>query len=422
MKNSLLKLGVILIVASMMLTACAPAATPAPTAPPAVQPTAAPVQPTAAPVQPTTAPVQPTAVMAAPTTAPTAAMAAPTAAPTADLTALITAAKAEGALNVIALPHDWCNYGAVIDAFKAKYGLTVNEITPDAGSGDEINAIKANQNNKGPQAPDVVDVGFSFGPTGKASNYYMPYKVSTWSTIPDSAKDPDGYWYGDYYGVMAFLVNTDVQPKVPQDWSDLLDPAYKGQVALSGDPRTSSQAILSVYAAALANGGSLDNAQAGLDFFAKVNKAGNLVPLISNNALVSKGETPIRITWDYNGLAAIDSYAGNPKATLVVPKTGRLAGVYVQAISAYAPHPNASKLWMEFLYSDAGQLLWMQGYCHPIRESDLRARNVVPAALSAKLPDVSGAVFPSNDQLATVNTLVAKQWDSVVGANIQKAP
>jgi putative spermidine/putrescine transport system substrate-binding protein len=64
----------------------------------------------------------------------------------------------------------------------------------------------------------------------------------------------------------------------------------------------------------------------------------------------------------------------------------------------------------------------MQGYCHPIREPDLRARNVVPADLSAKLPDVSGAVFPSNDQLTTANTLITKQWDSVVGANIQKAP
>ncbi len=414
------KLFSVITIMTIGLAACAPAATPA-------APTTVPVAPaatnTTAPVAaaPTAVIAAPTAMMAAPTTAPTAAMAAPTAAPTADLTTLIAAAKAEGALNVIALPHDWCNYGAVIDAFKAKYGLTVNEITPDAGSGDEVNAIKANENNKGPQAPDVVDVGYSFGPQGKTAGYYMPYKVSTWSSIPDSAKDADGYWYGDYYGVMAFLVNTDVQPKVPQDWSDLLDPAYKGQVALSGDPRVSNQAIQAVYASSLANGGSLDNPQPGLDFFAKLNKSGNLVPLISNNGLVSKGETPVRLTWDYNGLAAIDSFAGNPKATLVVPKTGRFAGVYVQAISAFAPHPNAAKLWMEFLYSDAGQLLWMAGYCHPIRETDLRARNVVPADLSAKLPDVSGAVFPSNDQLAKANDLITKQWDTTVGANIQKA-
>jgi len=339
--------------------------------------------------------------------------------PMADLQA---AAKKEGTLTTIALPHDWCNYGAVIDGFKAKYGLQVNELNPDAGSGDEVEAIKANKDNKGPQAPDVIDVGYSFGDSSKTDKLIQPYKVATWDSIPADAKDPEGYWYGDYYGVLAFLVNTDVQSKVPQDWNDLLDPAYKGQIALSGDPRTSNQAIQSVYAAALANGGSLDNAQPGLDFFKKLNDAGNLVPTISNNGLVAKGETPVRITWDYNGLAAIDSFAGNPKATVVVPKTGRFAGVYVQAISAFAPHPNAAKLWMEYLYSDEGQLLWMKGYCHPIREADLRAHNMVPADLSAKLPDVSGAVFPTLDQLNKAKDLITKNWDSAVGADIKAAP
>ena len=335
---------------------------------------------------------------------------------------LVTAAKAEGTLTTIALPHDWCNYGKALDTFKTKYGLTINELNPDGGSGDEVEAIKANKDNKGPQAPDVIDVGFSFGPSSKAENLLMAYKVSTWDTIPATVKDADGYWYGDYYGVMAFLVNTDVQSKVPQDWKDLLDPAYKGQVALSGDPRVSNQAIQAVFASGLANGGSLDNAQPGLDFFAKVQQAGNLIPLISNNGLVAKGETPVRITWDYNALAAVDSFAGNPQTKVVIPKTGRFAGVYVQAISAYAPHPNAAKLWMEFLYSDEGQLIWMSGYCHPIREADLRARGVVPADLAAKLPDVSGAVFPTLDQLNTAKTLITTNWDSVVGADIQKAP
>src|SRR5215204_5821820 len=104
------------------------------------------------------------------------------------------AAAAKGQLNVIALPHDWCNYGGVIDAFKAKYpDIAVNELNPDAGSGDEVEAIKANKDNKGPQAPDVIDVGLSFGPSAKADGLIQPYKVSTWDTIPDSAKDADGY-------------------------------------------------------------------------------------------------------------------------------------------------------------------------------------------------------------------------------------
>ena len=335
---------------------------------------------------------------------------------------LVTAAKAEGTLTTIALPHDWCNYGEAIETFKAKYGIEVNELNPDAGSGDEVEAIKANKDNKGPQAPDVIDVGFAYGASSKAENLLMPYKVSTWDTIPDEVKDPEGYWYGDYYGVMAFLVNTDVQPDVPQDWADLLDPKYNGQVALSGDPRTSNQAIQAVFAAGLANGGSLDDSQPGLDFFAQLNQLGNLIPLIANNGLVAKGEIPVRITWDYNALAAIDSFAGNPAATVVIPASGRFAGVYVQAISAYAPHPNAAKLWMEFLYSDEGQTIWMKGYCHPIREQDMRARGVIPADILAKLPDVTGAVFPTLAQLDAAKALITAQWDSVVGADVQAAP
>ena len=97
---------------------------------------------------------------------------------------LIAAAKAEGTLTTIALPHDWCNYGEVIETFKTKYGLTVNELNPDAGSGDEIEAIRANKDNKGPQAPDVIDVGFAFGPSSKAEGLLQPYKVATWDTIP----------------------------------------------------------------------------------------------------------------------------------------------------------------------------------------------------------------------------------------------
>lgn len=362
----------------------------------------------------------PTEVM---TEAPTEAMTeAPTEAPAGDMDALIAAAQAEGTLTTIALPHDWCNYGEAIETFKSKYGIEVNELNPDAGSGDEIEAIKANKDNPGPQAPDVIDVGFAFGPSSKAEGLIQPYMVSTWDSIPADAKDAEGYWYGDYYGVLSFLVNTDVQPEVPQDWADLLDPKYNGQIALSGDPRTSNQAIQSVFAAALANGGSLDNAQPGLDFFADLNAAGNLVPLIANNGLVATGETAVRITWDYNALAAIDSFEGNPKAEVVVPASGRFAGVYVQAISAYAPHPNAAKLWMEFLYSDEGQLIWMEGYCHPIREQDMRDRGVIPQELLDKLPDVTGAVFPTVEQLDAAKVLITEQWDAAVGADIQAAP
>ena len=137
------------------------------------------------------------------------AVAAPTFAQ-ADLDALYEAAKAEGQLTTIALPHSWCGYGDVIAGFKAKYPeITVNELNPDAGSADELEAIRANIGNTGPQAPDVIDVGLSFGPQAKEEGLIQAYKVSTWDDIPADAKDEEGFWYGDYYGVMGMLVNTD---------------------------------------------------------------------------------------------------------------------------------------------------------------------------------------------------------------------
>ena len=208
----------VLVVVAALISACGTAATP--TAAPVTQAPAA----TAAPA------TQAPAATAVPATQASAAV------PTID-PALIAAAKAEGTLTTIALPHDWCNYGGTIDAFKTKYGIQVNELAPDGTSADELEAVKANKGSNGPQAPDVLDIGFAFGPQAQADGLLMPYKVSTWNSIPAATKDPDGYWYGDYYGVIAFLINTDVQPLVPQDWSDLLKSDYKNQVALSGDPR-----------------------------------------------------------------------------------------------------------------------------------------------------------------------------------------
>ena len=342
-----------------------------------------------------------------------------------DMAALEAAAKAEGMLTTIALPHDWCGYGDVIAGFKAKYPeITVNELNPDAGSADELEAVRANKDNKGPQAPDVLDVGLAFGPQAQAEGLLMPYKVSTWDTIPDSAKDADGHWYGDYYGVLSFAVNTDIVKELPADWSDLLKPEFANSVALAGDPRASNQAIFGVHAAGLASGAAAGAAagEAGLNFFAELNKAGNFVPTIGKSGTLAQGATPVVIWWDYNALSGRDALNGNPPVEVIVPASGVVAGVYVQAISAYAPHPNAAKLWMEYLYSDEGQLGWLKGYCHPIRFNDMVKRGVVPQDLLDKLPPAASyeaAYFPTLQEVDDNKTAVTAGWDSVVGANVQ---
>lgn len=338
---------------------------------------------------------------------------------------LYDAAKQEGTLSVIALPHDWCNYGTMIDKFKRKYpGITINELNPDAGSGDEIEAIRTNLNNKGPSNPDVIDVSLAFALLGKTEGLLQPYKVTSWETIPDDLKDTDGYWYGDYFGVMSFMVNTDVVKNVPQDWNDLLKPEYKNQVALSGDPRISNQGISTVHAAALANGGSLDDARPGLAYFSDLASRGNLNKLIANNASLARGITPIRLTYSFNALAGRDLMQNAPTVEVVVPRTGRYGSGFAMAINAYAPHANAAKLWMEYVYSDEGQLTFLEapGYCYPVRFSNMLGRGIIPTSLLNQLTNIEGVVFPNTNQVTNARDIVTKQWDSIVGADIKNPP
>ncbi len=336
---------------------------------------------------------------------------------------LEAAAKKEGQLTTIALPHDWCGYGEVIAAFKAKYPeIAVNELNPNAGSGDEIEAIKANKDNKGPQAPDVIDVGLSFGPQAKADGLIQPYKVATWADIPDSAKDADGFWYGDYYGVLAMGVNKDVVKEAPTSFADLKDAKFANSVAMPGDPRTGNSSMMTVYAAGLATGakGGAEALDAGIAFMKDLKAKGNLVPVNGSAQNLAQGTTPVYFDWDYNLLAMRDKLAGNPPVDVVVPSDSVIAGVYVQAISAYAPHPNAAKLWMEFLYSDEGQTLWLKGYCHPIRFNAMQAAGKIPTDILAKLPPAEAyakAVFPSLDEQGAAKKATADNWAKEMGAN-----
>ncbi len=336
--------------------------------------------------------------------------------------ALIAAAKTEGQLTTIALPHDWANYGEIIETFKAKYGLTINELNPDAGSADEIEAIRANKDSKGPQAPDVVDVGLAYGPTAKDEGLFAKYKVSTWDTIP--LKDADGFWWAEYYGILTFEVIKDAVP-TPVDWEDLLKPEYKGKVAMAGDVLKSNEAVMTVMAAGISRVGGVDGtvesataaAEAGLQFWKEMNEAGNFLPVIADQGKIAAGETPLTVEWQYLSLANRDALAGNPELDIVVPKTGVLAGPYAGGISAYAPHPYAARLWWEHVMGDEGQLLYLKGYAYPIRYNDIAGRGLVPADLAAKLPpaeDVANAVFLTLDQISAVKTFITENWRKVV--------
>ena len=219
--------------------------------------------------------------------------------------------------------------------------------------------------------------------------------------------------------MVSFEVNTTVVPTVPQAWADLLGPRYKAQVALAGDPRTSGDGAFAVYSAALANGGTLDDARKGLDFFKALETGGNLLPRAATPATIDDGQTPVTMRWTYESLPHRDAPAGGAQIEVAVPAAGRLALANAQAISAHAEHPNAARLWLEFLYSDQGQNLLLDGYCHPIRFDDLAARDAIPVETLAKLPETSPVVFPSVAQQANATDLIAANWDRIVGVDVR---
>jgi len=328
---------------------------------------------------------------------------------------LIAAAKEEGAINTIALPPTWANYGEMMQTFQDTYGLKLTNATPNASSAEELEAVKSLEGQS--RAPDVLDVAPPFALQGKDEGLFAPYKFSAWDTVPDNLKDADGFWVGDYWGVIALGANTDVIDNVPASWADLSKPEYKNRVALNGDPRESGSAFAAVFAASLANGGSLDDITPGIDFFADLANAGNFIAVDATPGTVASGETPITIDWDYLQIAYGDEFAGQITWQVAVPTDGVFGNFYCQAISATAPHPFAGRLWQEFCYSDEGQLIWLKGYSHPARFEDLSARGVIPQDLLDKLPPAQSyesVLFPNSDQTEAASAIVQAQWGEKV--------
>jgi putative spermidine/putrescine transport system substrate-binding protein len=329
---------------------------------------------------------------------------------------LVAQAKKEKHLNTIALPPDWANYGQIMSTFQKKYGISITNSNPDGSSAEENQAVQSLKGDS--RAPDAVDDGPAFAIAGTAQGLFTRYFVTEFSTIPRAMKDTRGYWTGDYWGAISIGYNSNLVSPGPKTWKDLLNPAYKSKVALNGSPLTSGSAVAGVFSAALANGGSLNNVQPGVDFFAQLKSSGNFIPVQSTPSTVASGQTPISIDWDYLNLGYVKEYpAANWK--VVIPSDGVYGAYYCQAINATAPHPWSARLWEEFLYSDQGQLLWLKGYSHPARFQDLAARKVIPASLLSALPAASiyaKVKFASSGQQTAAKALIASSWPSKVGA------
>ncbi len=324
------------------------------------------------------------------------------------LKALVAAAEKEGQLNVIALPPDWANYANIIKGFGEKYDIKVNSQQPDAGSQDEIDAAKHTKGTD--RAPDVFDLGQAVALAN--TDMYAKYKVQTWDDITSPLKDADGLWVNDYGGYMAIGYDSAKVPE-PKSIDDLLKPDYKGKVALNGDPTLTGAGFSGVLMAAVAKGGSADDIAPGVDFFAQMKKAGNLVPVDPTSATIKSGQTPVVIDWDYTNAAHVNDVS-TWKVT-ILPDVSPVGGFYYQAINADAPHPAAARLWEEYLYSDEGQNLWLAGGARPVRADAMVKAGTIDQAKYDALPIVKGPpVLPTAEQTAKLGEYLAKNWASAV--------
>ena len=351
--------------------------------------------------------------------------------------ALVAAAKKEGKLNVITLPRDWANYGEAMDLFSKAFGIKITDDNPDGSSAYEIQTVRTAPASK---VPDAVDVGITYGADN--ANLFSPYKVQNWKDITPAYKDANGRWYGDYAGVIALSYDTSI-PKAPTSFNDLKDPAFKNMVAIGGDPSGAQEALMSVFAANLANGGTTANVQTGIDYFKALKASGNFVTVLANGQNLLAGAYKVSFSWSFNGPGAVATAAKAGKTIkYVIPSDAVIKGTpYIMAIPFNAPHPAAARLWTEFLYSEnkgkgsttigstkgmtgskifaainGGQNIWIAGGALPIEYDAMVAKGTNAAAPAGYgIPAGAKIVTPSPADQDAAKALLKAQWPAIAG-------
>ena len=276
--------------------------------------------------------------------------AANTTAPAAETTApeqsLIDAAKAEGELVVYgSCEEDYL--AAACTHFEELYGIKVQYQRLSTG---EVQA-KIEEENGNPSA----DVWFG-GTTDPynvvaAEGLLEAYEAENASHLLGSQyRDPDGYWYGIYKGILGFMVNKDelerMNLEAPADWQDLLKPEYKGLIWLS-NYNTAGTAKLVINTMIQKYGHD-----EGIQYLVDLDK--NIQVYTKSGSGPSKnvgtGECVIGIGFLHDGITQIVDN-GYENVQLVIPSSGTSFEIGATAIFKGAKHPNAAKLWVEYALS-----------------------------------------------------------------------
>ena len=162
-------------------------------------------------------------------------------------------------------------------------------------------------------------------------------------------RDPDGYWFGIYQGILGFMVNTEELERLgveaPKTWDDLLNPDYQGLIWLS-NPNTAGTAKLVINTMVQMKGHD-----EGIQFLVDLDK--NIAQYTKSGSGPSKnvgtGECIIGIGFLHDGVYQI--LQGYDNIGLIIPEDGTSYEIGSTAIFEGCEHPNAAKLWIEYALS-----------------------------------------------------------------------
>ncbi len=305
--------------------------------------------------------------------------------------ALYEAAKKEGMVVSFDTGPTWANWAAQFAAFKKRYP-DVEIVYNDLGSAATVVALDKARNR--PQA----DTAYYFAASAidaMAKGVVAPFKPVNFDRLPAVFRDPDGRWFTIHSLTVAFIVNTKLVKNVPQSWADLLKPEYKNSIVYL-DPRSTGVGQVLAFAANFGAGGDMNNVQPGLDYLGKLHKTGNVLRVLGTTpyAQFVKGEIPIWISYENDGLKAKYTDGLGDAVAVVIPKEGSATAPYGISLVEKAPDPNAGKLWLNFIMTDFGQGIFAQGFVRPSVPGVKLPDNVadkLPVAPQVKPLDVKAA-------------------------------
>ena len=277
----------------------------------------------------------------------------------AELAEIATAARREGILTWYIAQVDSEQAESLGRAFTAQYpGISIAVIRTTGQVAYQ--RLLLDLKNNSPQCDVFSTTDISHMPALKERNAlanYVPENAA--GLLPDLKRLSDE---GQYYVTSAtnhFLIyNTDKvrAEEAPQNWTGLLDPKWKGQIAL---PHPAFSGCAGVWALGLRK-------LYGWEYFEKLAKNN---PRIGRSfgdpiTLLNAGECKIAPGPAINAFPAVEK--GNPIG-IVYPSDGCSICVSPSAVPASAPHPNAARLFLEWMLSDAYTKFAIERGSEPLR-------------------------------------------------------